>query len=515
MDKAYKLRDLENYYEDIIAKLPGNIWWKDGELKYLGCNDRVLEVLGLDSKRKFIGKTDYELWEKDIAGKLEEADLHVLKTGETINLEETIVEFTGRHAIMLTNKSPLRDSDNNIIGILGTSTDITELKDLKNYYEDIISKLPGHVFWKDRNAVLQGCNDLQAKNLGFKSREEVVGKTNYDMIVHYSSEEDRKKQAEDISKADFQVMETDTTLVIEEPLELPNGERRIYFSNKSPLHDKDGKVIGLVGVAFDITDEKKTERRIAEHLRAAAGSIAHELRTPLASIGLSSEFVKKYLTILVDTYNKAKQSGMPVEDINPRHFIYLENRVDVILKQTHYSNSFIDLVLGNLKEGGFDTLDYNLCDIKTVVDNCLNHYPFEDSERKLIRLEGNQTFQFNGDEFLMTNVLNNLIKNSLYFIKAAGKGEISIWFELGKDKNLLYFKDTAKGASAEVVPNLFQSFYSKRQGGIGLGLAFCRKIITSFGGSIEASSVEGEFMLFTLSFPIIENKKVFSQDDTK
>ncbi len=391
---------------------------------------------------------------------------------------------------------------------------IDKLEELKNYYENIIAKLPGHVFWKNRDTILQGCNDLQAKNLGFKSREEIVGKTNYDMIVNYSSEEDRKKQADDISQVDIQVMETNTTLVVEEPLQLPGGERRIYLSNKSPLHDKEGKVIGLLGIAFDITAEKEAERlnqekieaeKQSQYLRAAAGSIAHELRTPLMIIGMSSRFMKTYWHILIETYLKAKDAGISIEDIDKKSLHHIENRIDGILKQIHYSNAFIDLVLGNLKEGDFDASGHRTSDMKMIVDSCIKQYPFEDksNEHLLVHWEDTHTFKFKGDEFLMTNVLNNLIKNSLYFIKAAGKGEIYIWIESHDDQNVLCFKDTAQGASQEVISNLFRSFYSKRQGGTGLGLAFCKKIINSFGGTIEASSIESEYMQFALSFPII------------
>jgi two-component system, OmpR family, aerobic respiration control sensor histidine kinase ArcB len=111
----------------IVEKMPGNVWWKNKELRYLGCNDRVLNILGL-SRNQFIGKTDHELWNKDIAKRLLEADLHVLNTGETINLEEVIIEKDGTQVIMLTNKTPYYDKRGNIAGIVGTSTDITERK---------------------------------------------------------------------------------------------------------------------------------------------------------------------------------------------------------------------------------------------------------------------------------------------------------------------------------------------------------------------------------------------------
>lgn len=217
---------------------------------------------------------------------------------------------------------------------------------------------------------------------------------------------------------------------------LPNGERRIYLSNKSPLHDKNGNVIGLLGIAFDITAEKEAEKwrqekeeaeKRSEYLRAAAGSIAHELRTPLASIAMSANTVKKYWKNLINICKMAKEAGLPIEGINFRNIDLLENVVDSITSQTRVSNTFIDLVLGNLKEGEMDRSNYHPCDVKTIIDLCLSNYPFEENEASLVRWEDKKTFVFQGDEDLMMNVLNNLIKNALYFIKAAGKGEINIW----------------------------------------------------------------------------------------
>lgn len=136
-----RVRKNENYKEPfrkIIEKLPGNVWWKDVNLVYLGCNDRVLKVLGLSSRRDFIGKTDRDLWEKNIANKLKKADLHILTTGETINLEEVILQKDGKRAVMLTNKSPLYNDKGGIVGIIGTSTDISKRKEMEEELAEAI-----------------------------------------------------------------------------------------------------------------------------------------------------------------------------------------------------------------------------------------------------------------------------------------------------------------------------------------------------------------------------------------
>ena len=129
-EKKDKHKHKQPSLQTIVEKMPGNVWWKNSELRYLGCNDQVLTVLGL-SRKKFIGKTDHELWDKKIADELLKADLHVLHTGETINLEEVLVEKDKSEVIMLTNKSPYYDKQGNIIGIVGTSTDITERKKME------------------------------------------------------------------------------------------------------------------------------------------------------------------------------------------------------------------------------------------------------------------------------------------------------------------------------------------------------------------------------------------------
>ncbi|MDP1604624.1 MAG: ATP-binding protein [Legionella sp.] len=113
--------------EKISACVPGNFYWKNSKAQYLGCNNTLLETLGLDSMIDIIGKTDQDLW-PDQADKLRENDQRVIQTGETLFLEEkvTMKDLGDRHFTVI--KMPLLDEDGAIIGILGNSLDITELK---------------------------------------------------------------------------------------------------------------------------------------------------------------------------------------------------------------------------------------------------------------------------------------------------------------------------------------------------------------------------------------------------
>ena len=135
-----KKPNITEYPREVVEKMPGNVWWKNKDLVYLGCNDRVLKVLGL-TRAEFIGKTDDTLWNKEIAAHLKQADIRVLKTGKAIHLEETIVDKNGKRAIMLTNKSPLYDAHNKIIGIVGTSTDISARKLMEKKLHEVNEEL--------------------------------------------------------------------------------------------------------------------------------------------------------------------------------------------------------------------------------------------------------------------------------------------------------------------------------------------------------------------------------------
>ena len=107
-----------------------------------------------------------------------------------------------------------------------------------------------------------------------------------------------------------------------------------------------------------------------------------------------------------------------------------------------------------------------------------------------------EDFVFLGSMNFMMHVYFNLLKNALFYIKRAGKGEIYITVR----KNEVVFRDTGPGIPSEYLPQIFDRFHSKREGGTGLGLAFCQLVMDSFDGTITCDSVEGEYTEFRLMF---------------
>jgi len=119
---------IETTLGQIIAHLPGHVYWKDRGGVYLGCNDLQAINYGLNDSHEVIGKTDFDFFNQENAESVRENDRQVIETGEPITAEEP-VKMNNKHVTMLSQKVPLKNILDEIIGILGISLDITELKD--------------------------------------------------------------------------------------------------------------------------------------------------------------------------------------------------------------------------------------------------------------------------------------------------------------------------------------------------------------------------------------------------
>jgi len=179
----------------------------------------------------------------------------------------------------------------------------------------------------------------------------------------------------------------------------------------------------------------------------------------------------------------------------------LERLIKIVFDTINKATKMMNLQLANTQQGYIDSETFVDCSILQIVREAIALYPFGREERTLVHWEGLHGFHFQGDALLCQHVLWNLLKNALRAIHAAGKGEVLIQFEQGEAHNLLSFKDTALGISAENIGKIFAPHYTT--GGCGLGLAFCKVAMQTFGGDIRCESKVGEYARFVLSFPIL------------
>nr|MBA2650883.1 PAS domain-containing protein [Tatlockia sp.] len=124
----------------IVDCTPGNLYWKDREGNYLGGNAFMIKAVGLKSKKQLVGKSDYELFGIDKADALRKNDKEVMESGKTMNIEEVVTLPNGKQHFYLAAKMTLRDNQNNVIGIIGNSLDITKIKQMEKELQDAKNK---------------------------------------------------------------------------------------------------------------------------------------------------------------------------------------------------------------------------------------------------------------------------------------------------------------------------------------------------------------------------------------
>ncbi len=373
---------------------------------------------------------------------------------------------------------------------------------------NIINHIPQYIFWKDKDLRFRGCNIYFAQQFNLIEPSELYGKTDADFP--WGGTPDMQKYIEDDKKI---ISTGQARLNYEEIQKQPNGEEKIVLVSKTPLLDEKGAVAGLLGIYTDITERKRIEKE-AEQLRIdkkvleeqesmtrlLAASMAHELRTPLRAIESGLEGVGKYLPDMLETYKIAKNAELEIPFIAPMQFQSLSKMLENTKIEARAAFAVIDMLLMNTNSSAIDESKYKIYSIKQCIYDALMRYPLDEEEKSKIHWKMSD-FSFHGDDILVIHVIFNLLKNALYYLKAANKGEIQIWCDKNEKFNILHFKDTSQGMDADILPHIFDRFYSRTRHGTGVGLAFCKLVMKSFGGDITCESVKGEYSDFILSFP--------------
>lgn len=120
------------FFENMIAYMPGHVYWVNRDGVYEGCNNEQARSAGLSSRHEIVGMRNRDLpWKNNrsvLAEKLDRTNQEVMQTGRTLVLEEQSEALDGRRLVYLSTKVPLRNGSNQVVGMLGYSLDITEIK---------------------------------------------------------------------------------------------------------------------------------------------------------------------------------------------------------------------------------------------------------------------------------------------------------------------------------------------------------------------------------------------------
>jgi two-component system, CAI-1 autoinducer sensor kinase/phosphatase CqsS len=255
----------------------------------------------------------------------------------------------------------------------------------------------------------------------------------------------------------------------------------------------DGVVIAfcIFAAIFLGASNANLRRERLRHSLVVIGIMAHELRTPLATASLIGQ------AILAEAGNNDEKTRI-------RGLAKLSKKLESL---TRTINHHIDLQMMNARFMQLPPTK-QLISATGLVNKVVIQYPFgSKKEEDCVEIVAHEDFWFFGSERQFIQVINNLIKNALYSLKAAQSrftaGELRI--ELGTKSGVgrITVFDRGMGIQADHMARIFEPFFStSHDTGHGLGLAYCKQVVQTSGGSISVVSESAVGATFTIELPI-------------
>jgi two-component system CAI-1 autoinducer sensor kinase/phosphatase CqsS len=261
----------------------------------------------------------------------------------------------------------------------------------------------------------------------------------------------------------------------------------------------------FAGPAASLSQHIAEQNRIGA-LTDASNNIAHELRTPLGSLRIAGQAVRRFLPQLLESHRRAAEAGLPVPELRQAHLGALAKSLDVIDHEVTHANTVIDMLL--LAARPIGQARFEPVRALAIVEQALERYPYASrAERERVSLATAQDFGLLGAETLLVHVVFNLLRNALFHTGRAGKGKIELHVEADAREGRIRVYDTGPGIPPDVLPRIFTRFYSfsdnaQGPGGLGIGLSFSQAAVRGMGGEIRCRSRWGEFTEFVVAFPV-------------
>jgi len=487
-----------NLLQNIIDNLPEYVYWKNTELEYQGGNARMIAELGFDNLNDFIGKTDSCFgWGNERIEILKKIDKEVILSKKSHTSTEEVTFSSGKIKTLKTSKIPLENCKNQVIGILGISTDISnEQKNNDNQQaliNRLIDNLPEYVYWKNTNLEYQGGNLLVAQMLGLKTSKDMIGKT--DLDFNWSIE-----RIQELNSIDNQIISSGEMHTNTEDVLFPGVQQtQTLKTSKIPLKNDKGDIIGILGISTDITEQKNIERKLAEAKNLTeqtacakaefVANVSHDIQTPMHGIA-------SIMTML---------TRMPY---NEKQAPFIKKLNQAIKRLSKLISEVLDF--SKLEKNQFE-IKLQSTNLRNVIEeNFIFVEPLADKRGVRLELDCPDTVprHFNSDPHLLGRILGNLLANA---VKFTHDGFVKVKAEcISETATMAQIKisvtDTGIGIPPDKLKFIFEPFArvglsdSSRYKGTGLGLAITKKLVARLGGTIEVQSKLEQGSTFTCVF---------------
>ncbi len=428
--------------------------------------------------------------------------LEELKNGKR-NSYETILKFKHKqgHVVVVKSKAlKVCDKNGKAIRLVGSHSDITDFINVQNQlltseekYRSIIENMDLGMMHVDNEDVIMDVSNKFSELTGFR-KSELLGKKASFLLV---SNEDKVSTIEVIRDR----LKRQSS-VYERLLRCKDGTQKWVLISGTPEIDKNGNVIGSIGIHLDITERKQTELALVNSKLLAEensksrekllAKVSHEMRTPMqAFMGFINYLDSKDLPTEVKVFSTEIKLAMGS----------LNSLVNDLLDMNTLQQGRLKLVNKPIK-------------MHTAFDNLINYY------KRLIPKNKNVTLSYtiapdfpriiSIDPFRIQQIAGNLLSNA---IKYTDHGSINCkvnWKQDTGKSGYIFFKisDTGIGIPREQHNNIFNEFYqlgttgnTASHDGVGLGLSIVKQLVDAFKGMIYLDSQVNEGTTFTVVIP--------------
>jgi PAS domain S-box-containing protein len=383
----------------------------------------------------------------------------------------------------------------------------TALANERTLLRTMIDLIPAFIYAKDTQSRFIAMNAALARNMGTDATE-AIGKTDFDFHT--------PDLAQKFFSDEQALIKSGTAIIdLEEPgFDQVTGMPRTVCTSKVPLRDENGKVIGIIGVGFDITERKLAEQRLAqgEHLesigRLAAG-VAHEINTPIQYLNDSVFFIREAMQDLL-AHIATLNAMLPVPPEPDENIEDLKQELPPALDRVVDGLGRIAEIVRSMKEFSHaDQREMSRVDLNRAINSTLiiarSEYKYvaevetDFQELPLVTCHGGQINQ----------VVLNLVVNAAHAIgeKVKGTGEkglITVRTSVDDGFAVVSITDTGGGIPESIRKRIFEPFFTTKEvgKGTGQGLSIAHNVIKAHGGSLSFVTEPGKGTTFHVRLPI-------------